>query len=68
MPQHTCLEVYLTDIIGLQDLDYQVQVVCLIGFGELLVRSRAMENMIFSTCAQVFTSVLRSSAFVVEMW
>jgi len=33
-----------------------------------MVCSRVMENMIFSTCELVFTSVLRSSAFVVVMW
>jgi len=34
-----------------------------------MLRSRAMENRrIFSTCELVFTSVLRSSAFVVVMW
>jgi len=34
----------------------------------LMLHSRAMENMIFSTCELVFTSVLRPSAFVVVMW
>jgi len=35
---------------------------------KLMLRSRAMENRIVSTCELVFTSVWRSSAFVVVMW
>jgi len=34
----------------------------------LMLCSHAVVNRIFSTCELVFTSVLRSSAFVVVMW
>jgi len=47
---------------------YEITCMLISFYCGLMLCSHAMENRIVSTCELVFTSVLRSSAFVVVMW